>query len=203
MGWGIARMRQFAQSCLLSGYAKRGEPVVKEYQDEYFVRYGLILDTFINQHTSHARFESAVSVAASFMAAQNQQDTLMDLMFVGNQAYRYTSGRSHHNINAILEVLACIEATFEPNMQRLQKLLHKHVHECCGIVCVLLALDEARLGLLRFLDRFNLPVKALLLTDDKSSVTDEQFEHITIHFLDINSLQSDLDMLGISQEKAA
>src|SRR5262249_27122745 len=46
-------------------YAKRGEPVVKEFHDEYFVRQGLILDTFI-ETMPPVVFEEAVSLAASF-----------------------------------------------------------------------------------------------------------------------------------------
>jgi len=48
----------------LKTFAKTGTPMVRQYQDEYFARYGLILDTF----TSHAFsdvLEGAVSTACS------------------------------------------------------------------------------------------------------------------------------------------
>ncbi|HTD65382.1 MAG TPA: DUF58 domain-containing protein, partial [Candidatus Limnocylindria bacterium] len=46
-------------------WAKAGRPVVKEFQDEFFVRHALILDTFAEPHDG-VLFEEAVSVAASF-----------------------------------------------------------------------------------------------------------------------------------------
>ena len=47
-------------------YAKFNKPIVKEYQDEYFIRYGLILDTYLD-NKSELIFEDAVSIAASYM----------------------------------------------------------------------------------------------------------------------------------------
>jgi len=46
-------------------WAKAGKPVVKEFEDEFFVRHALVLDTFIDDPHSEL-FEEAVSVAASF-----------------------------------------------------------------------------------------------------------------------------------------
>jgi len=46
-------------------WAKAGKPVVKEFEDEFFVRHALILDTFTD-HPNSEVFEDAVSVAASF-----------------------------------------------------------------------------------------------------------------------------------------
>ena len=45
-------------------WAKAGKPVVKEFEDEFFVRHALVLDTFTD-HPNSEVFEEAVSVAAS------------------------------------------------------------------------------------------------------------------------------------------
>ncbi len=55
------------------GWARLGEPVVREFHEECFVRQGLILDTFFPREASDQRFEEAVSVAASFAYAAPQQ----------------------------------------------------------------------------------------------------------------------------------
>jgi uncharacterized protein (DUF58 family) len=47
-------------------WAKAGKPVVKEFEDEFFVRHALVLDTF-TEHAHSEVFEEAVSVAASFV----------------------------------------------------------------------------------------------------------------------------------------
>jgi uncharacterized protein (DUF58 family) len=54
-------------------FAKAGKPVVKEFQDEYFTRYALVLDTF-GDAGSDVEFEAAVSVAASFVSGLQIHD---------------------------------------------------------------------------------------------------------------------------------
>jgi len=53
-------------------YARRGLPVVREFQDEYFQRHALVLDTFC-AGAAEAAFEEAVAVAASLAQAIDTQ----------------------------------------------------------------------------------------------------------------------------------
>ena len=62
-------------------WARIGRPVVREYQDEFFVRHALVFDTFLSAPTP--AFEEAVSVAASFACTVGTQESLLDLLFVG------------------------------------------------------------------------------------------------------------------------
>jgi len=50
------------------GWARLGEPIVREYFESCFVRQALVLDTALPHDAAPARFEAAVSVAASFAA---------------------------------------------------------------------------------------------------------------------------------------
>src|SRR5204862_6450540 len=70
-------------------WAKAGKPVVKDFQDEFFVRHALILDTF-TEPDDLAVFEEAVSVAASFACTVDTQESLLDLLFIGPQAFTFT-----------------------------------------------------------------------------------------------------------------
>ena len=54
-------------------WARTGKPVVKELEDTFFPRHGLILDTF-PAIGDDALFEDAVSVAASFVVAVDARD---------------------------------------------------------------------------------------------------------------------------------
>jgi uncharacterized protein (DUF58 family) len=56
---------------------------VKEFEDEFFVRHALVLDTFTDEPHSEI-LEEAVSVAASFACTVLTQESLLDLLFVGN-----------------------------------------------------------------------------------------------------------------------
>ncbi len=173
-------------------FAKLNKPIVKEYQDEYFTRYGLILDTFLDEQSEHI-FEDAVSVAASFMTAQKEQDALLDLMFVGNTSYRFTSGRGLAGAENILEVLACVQPAYESNIAEVELMLQQHSRECSAFICILLELDESRLKLVKSLSELNIPIKLLLLkesTDTNSTETEHD-----IHVIHHENLQQDLDAL--------
>ncbi len=184
-------------------YARLGKPVVKEYQDEYQVRYGLILDTFLSPGNTIPVFEEAVSIAASFVASHKQQDSLLDLMFIGNRAYRYTSGKGHHQTQSILEILACAESNSENNLSDLFALLNSHINECCGLICVLLAFDIERQTFLKQLDQLGMQATAFIVTDEQSADINIQFQHISSVFIPTDNVQITLDQLKQAQKVAA
>lgn len=173
-------------------FAKLNKPIVKEYQDEYFTRYGLILDTFLDKQAESV-FEDAVSIAASFMTSQKEQDALLDLMFVGNMPYRFTSGRGLTGAENIMEVLACVQPVHESNIAEVELMIRQYSRECSAFICILLDLDESRLRLIKALSELNVPVKLLLLkvsTDTNSAEAENN-----IHAIHHDNLQQDLDAL--------
>jgi uncharacterized protein (DUF58 family) len=180
-------------------YAKRTQPIVKEYQDEFFVRQGLILDTFTGPHTEEV-FEGAVSVAASFAVAVKHQDALLDLMFVGTQAYRFTSGRGLSTTERMLEILACVEPCQESSFDRLHQLVLEHGTESSGFICVLLGWDENRQSFVRLLETMTVPSLVLVITDD--GVDDSRdittiSELVRIHVLNASEIQIGLDNIQL------
>src|SRR6185312_15404402 len=86
-------------------FARTGKPVVKEYQDEFFERHALVLDTG-SSNGEDAAFEEAVALAASFVYTIDTQDCLLDLLFVGGEVRAYTAGRGQMRAEHMLEVLA-------------------------------------------------------------------------------------------------
>lgn len=148
-------------------YAKRGEPVVKEFHDEYFVRQGLVLDTFIESNPDTV-FEEAVSLAASFARSIGDQDSLLDLMFIGTEAYRFTAGRSFGAAAGMLEVLACVTPSEHP-FDQLGNHLLQYVGDLSGLVIILLAWDEKRQQLVRKLIALKVPLLVFVITDAKDT----------------------------------
>ncbi len=175
-------------------FAKNNKPIVKEYQDEFFIRYGLLLDTWLDD-LSPVLFEDAVSIAASFMSSQQERDSIMDLMFIGEKAYRFTSGRNLTDTRNILEILACIEPDPEANLDRLEVMIEQHAQECSAIICILLNIDESRIKLLNKISTYSLPLKILCVTDslDKNIAHDVNFD---IHMIRHNEIQHDLTRLN-------
>src|ERR1051325_9233554 len=116
-------------------WAKAGKPIVKEFEDEFFVRHALVLDTFTERPFSDA-FEEAVSVAASFACTVLTQESLLDLLFVGPQAYCFTAGRGLAHADQMLEILASVRPCHEQPFNALELLVLNHASAVSGCICV-------------------------------------------------------------------
>lgn len=142
-------------------WAKTGKPIVKEFEDEFFVRHALILDTFTERpHTDE--FEEAVSVAASFACTVLTQESLLDLLFVERQAYCFTAGRGLAHADQMLEILASVQPSGKP-FEVLDELVVNHASQVSGCICVLLRWDAARQRLIEKLKALGLPVLVLVI----------------------------------------
>ncbi|MBF0142091.1 MAG: DUF58 domain-containing protein [Magnetococcales bacterium] len=150
--------------------AKSGKPVVREYQEEYFVRHALVLDTITTK--ANALFEEAVSVAASFAMTVENSETLLDLLFVGETAHRFTSGRGLGQAEQFLEILAAVSPNHDQPFSRLAKLVLESVPYLSGTILVLLAWDDARRTLVGRLINLGIPILVLLVVaeDDPGPV---------------------------------
>lgn len=142
--------------------ARLGEMVVKEFQDEYLVRHALLLDTFC-EASQDGLFEQAVAVAASFACTVPDQESLLDLMFVGPRAVCVTSGRGVGHPQQMLEVLAAVAPDRENRFGELENLLLRHRIALSGCLLVLLDWDEPRRALVRRLKALQLPCWVLLV----------------------------------------
>jgi uncharacterized protein (DUF58 family) len=144
-------------------WAKLGKPVVREFEDEFFVRHALVLDTFTDYPRSEI-FEEAVSVAASFACSVQTQESLLDLLFVGAQSYCFTSGRGLGGSDQMLEILAAVQPAAEKGWEELEHLVLNHVKLVSGCVCVLLSWDDARKKFIEKLQAMGVPVLTLVIT---------------------------------------
>ena len=145
-------------------WAKTGRPVVKEFQDEFFVRHALILDTF-TEPDDVAVFEEAVSVAASFACTIDTQESLLDLLFVGPQAFSFTIGRGVAHVDQMLELLASVQTCSDHPFTALAQLVLEHASAVSGCICIFLAWDEPRRNLIRKLGTLGVPVLVLVVQE--------------------------------------
>lgn len=153
-------------------WAKTGKPIVKEYQEEYFVRHVLILDTFVGEAHSDA-FEEAISLAASFACTVQTQESLLDLIFVGLEVYCFTSGRGLGQMDKILEVLADVRPCEDKPFEALFPTVLSRAEFCSGCICIFLSWDEKRQKLVNLLRQMNLPVFVLVVLEpDDSAMLD-------------------------------
>lgn len=143
-------------------WARVGRPIVKEYQDEFFTRHALILDTFLTGGGIE-RFEEAVSVAASFAASLDTQESLLDLVFIGARAYCVTAGRGLAHSEQLLEVLAAVQPCSTHGFETLERVVLEHARCLSGCICVCVDWDEPRQRLVRQLTALGLPVLVLVI----------------------------------------
>ncbi len=143
-------------------WARVGRPVVKEFEDEFFVRHALVLDTFMDFPHSEV-FEEAVSVAASFACSLPTQESLLDLLFVGPQSFCFTAGRGVAHVEQMLEILASVRTCSNQPFRALEHLVLSHVEVVSGCICVLVAWDEARRGFVAKLKALGVPVLVLVI----------------------------------------
>ena len=151
-------------------WAKSGKPIVKEYQDEFFVRHALILDTFCEDAYSEV-FEEAVSVAASFACSLETRDSLLDLLFVGPKAYCFTIGRGLAHADQMLEILAAVRTCRDQPFARLRELAIEHGALVSGVVLVLLRWDEERRRLVEQLRGLRVPMRVLVIQEAGAAAT--------------------------------
>ncbi len=145
-------------------WAKTGKPIVKEFEDEFFVRHALVLDTFIDHPYSEA-FEEAVSVAASFACTIQTQESLLDLLFVGPQAYCFTAGRGLAHADQMLEILASVRPATGQPFRELEHLVLNHIRAVSGCICVLLSWDAERRAFIEKLEALGVPLLVLVVTE--------------------------------------
>jgi uncharacterized protein (DUF58 family) len=142
--------------------ARTGELIVKEFQNEFFVRHAMILDTFQREQSPEV-FEEAVSVAASFACTIQSQDSLLDLLFMGPQAYCFTAGRGVGHTEQLLEILASVEPCREKPFAALEHLVLEHLARVSGAIGVFLAWDESRQNLVRRIKASGVPLLILVI----------------------------------------
>lgn len=171
--------------------AKTGELIIREHEDEYFVRHALVLDTFAT-HAFNARFETAVSIAASFASTIRTQESMLDLMFVGDRSHCFSSGRGVDHTRKMLEILAGIEACTDKPFADLYPLVRNHLSLLSGCICILQRWDEEREALVRMLMQNSVPAKVIVMVQGDETLP-ETF--VPLHAVDIDHPEEGLRSL--------
>ncbi len=149
-------------------WARSGRPVVKEYQDEFFVRHALVLDTFGDGDAES--FEAAVSLAASVVMQPRSNESLLDLMFVEGRAYTFTQGRGLGGASELLRVLAAISESAAGSFDSLAETVALGAGRISGAICVLLAWDDSRRRMVAGLRGRGIPVRVWVVSDTRETL---------------------------------
>lgn len=156
--------------------SKTGKLIVKEFQNEFFVRHALVLDTFLEQANDPV-FEEAVSIAASFALSLNTQDSLLDLLFVGPEAFTVSTGRGVAQVEHMLEILAAVQPCTQHDFAALEEVVLRQVAQVSGCVSIFVRWDEQRKGLVEQLAALAVPQTVIILKKPGQKDPDVQLQN--------------------------
>ncbi len=134
---------------------------VREQQEEYFVRLGILLDTAVVGNTTPA-LEAAISLAASVAAWMGRQEYILDVFAAGSEIYHFQAGRSLGHLERILDILATLQGQTTLDMPKLQAELESYLPQVSAFLCILLTWDTERAELIQRWQQA-LPLKVLII----------------------------------------
>jgi hypothetical protein len=155
-------------------FAKTNELVIKEFEDEYFVRHALILDTFLTTGNEMV-FEEAVSIASSYICSMQIHESILDLMFVGNRTYSFSSGRGLAHSDKMLEILACVE-TVNKTVSELVPTLQSNIKKISGAICIFIDWQGGHKKIYQMFKHAQVPVFIIVLAQDKIKMEEKIFQ---------------------------
>ena len=153
-------------------WARRGKPVVKEYQEEYFSRVALILDTFLKPGFTpkdREAFEAAVSTVASIADFFSRGEAVVDVLAAGPDLYEVSTGRSLGYLENILDVLSCLEPCADPPFATVGPPLFDKLARLTSVVVVMLDWDDAREAFLRKVRDQGTAVRAIIVREGETT----------------------------------
>ncbi|MDJ0901122.1 MAG: DUF58 domain-containing protein [Xenococcus sp. MO_188.B8] len=156
-------------------WAKTDKPIVREEQEEFFVRHALILDSFDErpQRGNLAMTERGAEVPSAY-----------PIEVLGTREFNSAE------YSEIMGVTTCQDKSFDS----LTSTVMNRVSLLSGCICILIHWDEARKKLIRNLQEFNIPTLVLVVTEHQEQIND--FELGKIHSLQLGKIQENLIRLS-------
>jgi uncharacterized protein (DUF58 family) len=144
-------------------WARTGVPVVREYQQEYFTRVGIVLDTDV---ADGDRLEAAIELAAGVVAHLSHGEALVDVLVVGDSVHELTLGRSLGTLDQALELLATVERGPPLSAPQLLGRLQPYVDRLSAVVLIAVAHGAERTALERGITARGITCTTLLVDDE-------------------------------------
>ncbi|HXX66011.1 MAG TPA: DUF58 domain-containing protein [Polyangiaceae bacterium] len=145
-------------------WARTGKPAVREYQEEYFTRVGVVLDCVApakRSARSEEAFEAAISLTAGVVAHLGHGDALVDLLVTGGEIHALTLGRSLGFLEQALDHLAGAELEANVDRSRLLERLAPYLARLSAVVIIADGWDEAREAFVRSVKKSGVRVRAV------------------------------------------
>lgn len=141
--------------------ARTGKLVVKEFQEEYFVRLALVLDVEAKNAKQEERFEQGLSIAAGIADVLARKDYIIDIFAAGKEVHRFQAGRALAHVENILELLACLEPGDGLDVGALEAELLPEAGKLSAVILVLMDWEPRRAELVAKLQANGVAVRVL------------------------------------------
>lgn len=171
-------------------WARTGKPIIKEFEETFFPRHGLILDTSPDDADL---FEDAVSIAASFAASVDTRESLIDLMFISGQNQVISAGRGVGPATQLLKSLAAVQASDDPAFDALEKLVIQHSTDLAGCLGIFAGWSPARQKMLQNLAAADIELAAIAVCHELPKTRPSN-----VYFVRHSDLAADLMKLPLS-----
>lgn len=148
-------------------WARRGTPVVKEYQEEYVSRVALVVDTWGPPGDA---FERSLSLVASIAEHFGKTEQILDVLAAGTEVFHLSTGRGLGSLEEVLDVLACLETTKGEPYATLAPRLFEELRQITTVVAVLLDWDAPRAAFLRSIRELGTEVRAFVVKDGATTI---------------------------------
>ncbi len=147
-------------------WARTGKPAVREYQEEYFTRVGVVLDCVAPRRRSarsEEAFEAAVSLTAGVVAHLGRGDALVDLLVTGGEIHALTLGRSLGFLEQALDHLAVADLEANVDRSRLLERLAPYLARLSAVVMVVDGWDGDREAFVRGVEKSGVRVHVVVV----------------------------------------
>lgn len=154
-------------------WARLARPVVREYQEEYYCRIALILDTWIPKPRmppeGFPELEAAISLSASIADSLSATEHLIDIFAAGPELYVFRAGRQLAHFDNVLEILASVAPCEKDPFGKVTPAVADELTSITTTICVFLDWDDSREELARTIVEAGCQLKLIIVRDAPAS----------------------------------
>lgn len=154
-------------------WARTARPVVREFQEEYFCRVGLILDTFISsgekpEPGGYPLLEAGISLAAAAAEIIAREEHVIDLFAAGETLHVFRAGRSIARFENVLDILSCVEHCHQSGLDIITPAISSELQRLTSVLCIMLGWDSERAGFVQAITEAGCATRVVILHPDGS-----------------------------------
>lgn len=172
-------------------WARLGKPVVREFQEEYYCRIALILDTYMPADDWLTRMkkaitqryqpktvgaqpmnelEAGISLTASIADVLSRGEYLIDLFAAGPELYVFRAGRHTAHFDNVLEILSCVDRCPDDPFDTIGPAVFEELSNVSTAVCIFLDWDEQREKMARAVLDSGSSLKTIIIHDGETTL---------------------------------